>query len=200
MKIKLNSNGASEKTMKNYKNYGKVKFSVITRPKSDLRKANSNDVIEFFDITRRELELSGEYITPAECPICNSKNCIREYHPVGFERTLCMDCSNELTYWCARDKDLKPIMIDKSIRLTLEYLTSKEFLSKTPYGIYIMELYVGGICGAAFENDILFSPSQIQDPNIRSITVFKAIDKEVVSNVVFQSLHHLSSSLPIAIC
>lgn len=183
------------------KQYGKVKFAVIMRPKSDLRIADSNDVIKFFDITRRELEMHGEFIIPTICPICKSENCIREYHPVGFERILCMDCAYELTYWCARDKDLKPIPIDKSISLTIEYLTGKEFLSKTPYGIHVMELYVGGTCGAAFETDFTFSPSQNQDPNIRSITVFKVIGGEVIKKDVFHSLQHQSSSsISIASC
>lgn len=188
--------------MKNKIKYGSVKCPIIMRPKSDLQQPRSNDQVKFFDITRQEIEMHGENIIPATCPNCNSENCVREYHPVGFERILCLTCAYELTFWCTRDKNLQAILIDKSISITLEYLTSKEFIIKNPFGIYIMELFVGGTCGAALESDLTLSPSQDQDQNIKNLTVFKVKDNEVVKKIVFQTLHHLSSSasLPIAIC
>ena len=72
---------------------------------------------------------------------------------------------------------------------------------KNQYGIYIMELFNGGICGAAFETDITFSPSSNQSPNVRKITVLKIIKGEVNKKVVYQSPIHLTLEvLPITEC
>lgn len=181
--------------MKKEKINGNVIFFVIARPKSDMQRANKNDQVIFSVITRRELDMYGEYITATRCPKCKSENCTREFNPVGFEHTLCKDCENELTFWCTRDKDGYPIPIDELKDLTSEYLTCKEFLLKNPYGIYIMELFIGGICGAAFENDITFSPSLNQDPNVKKITVIKIANNNIIKKVVFERPHYPLSEL-----
>lgn len=178
--------------MQKDKTNGNIKYYFIVRPKSDIQNANSKDEVVFGGITRWTLDMGGGCIIKTKCPICKSENCIREFHSIGFERIFCKGCGYEITFWCTRDKYFNPIPFDKSKDLTLEYITSKEFIKINPYGIYVMELFNGGICGAAFETNLNFSPSQNQNPNVRKITVFKIINDKVVNKVVFQSPYHLS--------
>ncbi|MFC1527955.1 hypothetical protein ACFL5D_04375 [Candidatus Neomarinimicrobiota bacterium] len=187
--------------MQKVKTNGNVIYSVIVRPKSDIKNANSKDEILLGAFPRWHLEMTTGCIIATKCPICQSENCIREFHSVGFERILCKDCEYELTFWCMRDKFHRPIPIGNSISLTKEYLTSKEFIIKNRYGIYIMELFKGGICGAAFEKKITFSPSPNQSSNIRKIIVLKIINGNVSKEVVYQSPIHLTLEvLPVATC
>ena len=71
---------------------------VIVRPKSESKIANSKDEVVFGCIERWKLENNGGSINNTKCPICNSENCIREFHPVGFDRILCKDCEYEITF------------------------------------------------------------------------------------------------------
>lgn len=130
------------------------------------------------------MENVSKYI---KCPICKSEICLYEYlYFAGGERIFCFNCWYKISFFYRRDEKENLIKMNKTQELTIDSLTSEEFIVNNPFGLSIFEFNDGSIDGAAFDSEYEYASNVLdiilflyKDPNFKKVTIYRFVDGKI---------------------
>ncbi len=136
----------------------------------------------------------GSVIDFIECPRCKEGNCFDDYnYKTGEEFVSCPDCGYHRRFTYKRGEDGNFIKKDESKGYEFDNLVSEEVHFDNPFGAFRVENTLGGATGGTLETEDDYDKfvsemvsMKNQEHNIKTATISKLVDGEIIREVVFE--------------